>query len=59
VIDAGYPLVGRVHDELINERLEGEGDLDEYLELMCPDLDWLQGVPIVAEGWTGFRYRKT
>ena len=60
-IGAGYELVGRVHDELVNQCAKGTGDLDEYLGLMCPgpqDLPWLTGVPITAGGWTGKRYRK-
>lgn len=55
---AGYVQVGRVHDEIISEREEGTGDLDEYLELLCPELDWLGGVPITSEGWIGHRYKK-
>lgn len=58
-VRAGYPLIGRVHDELINERERGAGgSVEEYTELICPDLDWLQGVPMLAECWTGTRYKK-
>lgn len=54
----GYDLIGRVHDELINQRPIGTGDLEEYLGLMCPEIPWLKGVPILAEGWVGHRYKK-
>ncbi|GAG28388.1 unnamed protein product, partial [marine sediment metagenome] len=57
-IRSGYRLVGRVHDELVSERPEGTGNLEEYIKAMCPELPWLQGIPIEADGWTGFRYRK-
>lgn len=55
---AGYELVGRVHDELVSERREGEGSLEEYERLMATPLEWLRGIPIVAKGWRGKRYRK-
>lgn len=58
VVDAGYFLIGRVHDELINERESGTGSLGEYERLMCPDVRWLQGVPMVAECWSGTRWKK-
>ncbi len=57
-IAAGYEQVGRVHDEIVSERDQGTGDLDEYLELLCPTLDWLDGVPITAGGWVGHRFKK-
>lgn len=57
-IEHGYELVGRVHDELISQCLIGMGNLEEYLKLACPDIPWLQGIPIEADGWKGRRYRK-
>lgn len=56
-IDAGYTLVGRVHDELISERLVGEGSAEEYAGLMGAP-SWLVGIPIMSKGWSGRRYRK-
>lgn len=60
--EAGYDQVGRVHDELVSERDRGEGSLEEYVGLM-KNPHWIPasgklGVPIVAEGWVGERYRK-
>lgn len=58
VTDAGYDLVGRVHDELVAERREGTGDLEEFVALVGASPSWLEGVPIRASGWRGRRYRK-
>ena len=55
---AGYAPVGRVHDEVISQTPLGQGNLEEYLELLTPELPWLAGVPIEATGWSGKRYRK-
>lgn len=60
-IEAGYSLVGRVHDELVSQMRRGLGSLPEYCRLMSTPDPWLEGddsVPIVAEGWCGDRYRK-
>ena len=54
---AGYLQVGRVHDELITEREEGTGDLEEFCSFLT-NPPWLQGIVINADGWTGRRYRK-
>lgn len=56
----GYPVVGRIHDEAAAERKIGEGDLDEYLNGLCPRLPWLnpKDVPILATGYTGLYWTK-
>lgn len=54
----GYALVGRIHDELASQREIGEGNLARYCEMMSTPDPWLEGVPIVAEGWQGQRFRK-
>lgn len=58
VEDAGYPCVLTVHDEIVAERRTGEGSLDEFRDLMVTPPTWADGLPIVAEGWRGRRYRK-
>ena len=56
---AGFQLVGRIHDELASQLLRAlSGSLEEYCRLMADAPGWLDGVPVVAEGWRGFRFRK-
>lgn len=47
-----------VHDELVAEVPEGEEDLERFSECMCILPDWAKGLPLKAEGWVGYRYRK-
>lgn len=53
-----YSPVLSVHDELIAEADEGEGDVKEFEALMARCPKWATDCPVAAEGWTGFRYRK-
>jgi DNA polymerase len=56
--DAGYPLIGSVHDEGLAEVEHGFGSLEEAANLMCAQPKWTEGLPIVAEGFRAHRYRK-
>lgn len=56
--DAGYPMVLTVHDEAVADVPNGQGSLDEFLDIMHEVPDWAEGLPIEAEGWEGQRYRK-
>jgi DNA polymerase bacteriophage-type len=51
-----YEVVLHCHDECLSEATEG--GLEEYLTLLTQKPDWAAGIPVAAEGWTGFRYRK-
>ena len=55
---SGYPIVVSVHDEAVSEVPEGFGSVKEYETIMAEPLPWSIGMPIVAEGWCGKRYRK-
>ena len=55
---AGYPVVVRVHDELICEVPdEPQYTAERLAELMC-DVDWADGLPLAAAGFSAMRYRK-
>jgi len=56
---AGYPIVLRVHDELVAEVPNGFGSIEEFERLMSQVEPWAEGWPIRASGgWEGMRYRK-
>lgn len=52
--EAGYPVVGHVHDEVIVESEQ----LDEITRLMTQTPTWGRGLPLDGEGFTCERYRK-
>jgi DNA polymerase len=58
--DAGYPVVMHVHDEVVTEIAEDIGDevITEIEGIVSVVPDWATGLPLSAEGWRGFRYRK-
>lgn len=55
---AGYKITMSVHDELLTERLIGTGSVEELNALMSILPTWAGNMPIEAEGWTGFSFRK-
>lgn len=53
--DAGYPVVGHVHDEAL---IQGAYDVDTISRLMSESPEWAAGLPLDAEGYNCRRYRK-
>lgn len=59
VEEAGYPIVFHVHDEDATEVPDDpRWSADELARLMCSDLGWNAGLPLAAEGFSCYRYRK-
>lgn len=58
VEEAGYPIVGCVHDEIISLVGEDFGSIEEYNKLMEINPIWGLDCPIAAEGYEDKRYRK-
>ena len=57
---AGFPVVMSIHDEVICEiNSEHPRKIDQFTDLLCEIPAWAKGLPVVAEGWSGFRYRKS
>ena len=55
---AGYRTVFTVHDEAVMEMPEGQGSLDEAIEIMSEPMPWLPGLPLGAAGYEGTFYKK-
>lgn len=56
--DAGYDVIGSIHDEALLEVDEDNDCLDDVLRLICINPDWAKGLPLKAEGMIEKRYRK-
>ncbi len=55
---AEYRYLFQVHDEIVAERIKGRGSVAEFTKILTTLPPWAAGLPIVAEGWNGPRYKK-
>lgn len=53
-----YQSILHVHDEVVSLVREGQGDVDEYCDMVATLPDWAKGCPTKAEGWIGKFYKK-
>lgn len=53
----GYIYLFSVHDEIITE--SKTGNLAAYEGILMKRPEWAPNLPLVAKGWTDFRYRKS
>jgi DNA polymerase len=57
--EAGYPVVLRVHDELVCEVPDDPSFTDKALaDMMSANPSWAIGLPLSAAGFEAYRYRK-
>lgn len=55
---AGYFNLFAVHDEGVALVKNNFGSVQEYERLLCKQKRWAKGIPLIAEGWEGPRYKK-
>ena len=56
---AGFPVVMSIHDEVISEVNSRDSvDVGQFTDLLCQMPEWADGIPLLADGWMGQRYRK-
>ncbi|HVJ70561.1 MAG TPA: DNA polymerase [Sphingomicrobium sp.] len=56
--EAGFKLIGHVHDEAIAEGDDNPDDLREFERVLCQSSEWADGFPILTEGYIDKAYRK-
>ena len=54
----GYDVRATVHDEVIITAPNDFGSLEEVIQLMCKGAQWMEGLPLDADGYYCTSYRK-
>jgi len=54
----GYTVIGTVHDEILTEVPVSHGSVHALEKIVCRLPQWAHGLPIGAEGFESYRYRK-
>ena len=55
---AGYPIVMHIHDEAVAEVPEESGSVEDMTTLMAQGPDWAAGLPLRADGYECYFYKK-
>lgn len=58
VAKAGYDIVAHVHDELIIDAPYKDGDIEEINAIMSRSPVWAPGLPLTADSYETYYYRK-
>ena len=56
--NAGYEIVMHVHDEVVLEMPERRGSVQEVNAIMGQQISWARGLPLTAESYETYYYRK-
>ena len=55
---ADYHIVFDIHDEVVIETPEDRADLEDVVRIMSQPAPWARDLPLDADGWTGYYFRK-
>lgn len=56
--DADYKIAMHVHDEFVLDEPEGKGSVEEVDRIMSSDIPWAKGLPLKAESYETYYYKK-
>jgi DNA polymerase len=52
------PVVFHVHDEVVLDVEQQYSDLDAVVQIMSQNPTWAKGLPLGADGWVDYYYKK-
>ncbi len=55
---AGLPVVFHIHDEVVIECEPEKASLEDVVKIMAEPIPWAPGLPLGADGWTGYFFKK-